>query len=56
MHPILLEGLARSQTAEMRAGAGRRRAASRCRPKVSMRQQVGWALMQLGLRLAVGQG
>jgi len=52
MHPIVMQALASQRTAELQAAA-----VSCHRPPVgtgsSIRQRIGWALVQVGLRLAV---
>jgi hypothetical protein len=55
MYPVVIQAMASQRIAEMRAAA-----ASRRRPPApdretasSVRQRVGWALIDVGLRLAV---
>jgi len=52
----LIEQLASQRVAEVRAEArGHRAVAKASKPAPSIRQRAGWALVQFGLRLAVGQ-
>jgi hypothetical protein len=60
MHPALLEGLASQHAEELQAAKHRRAAerarisaASRAKPPPSITQRAGWALIQVGLWLAV---
>jgi hypothetical protein len=55
MNPALLQALARQRTAEMRTAAanGHRRPAQPSTAAWPVRQRIGWALVQVGLRLAV---
>jgi hypothetical protein len=57
MHPAFVEALASQRTAELRTTVGScHRAAARSNgPASSIRQRVGWVLVQVGLRLAVRQ-
>jgi hypothetical protein len=51
-----IEQLASQRAGELRAEARRHRAVAKAsKPATSIRQRAGWALVQLGLRLAVGQ-
>ena len=53
---FFIEQLASQRTAELRAQARPHRAVAKAsKPAPSIRQRAGWALVQLGLRLAVGQ-
>jgi hypothetical protein len=55
MHPRLMETLSRQHAAELRGPAyrsGRSGAVTRAAPRRAMRQQMGWALVEIGLRLA----
>ncbi len=55
MHPYLIEQLAREHRRELRSAARQRiRAVPRRRrgPRRSARHRAGWALIELGLRLA----
>ena len=53
---FFIEQLASQRAAELRAEARRHRAVAKAsKPALSIRQRAGWALVQLGLRLAVGQ-
>lgn len=49
MHPELLQSLARSHAADLRADASRHPA----RRRTPVRMAAGWVLIELGLRLAV---
>jgi hypothetical protein len=55
MHPIFIQALVSHRIAELRAAAvSRHRPPSRpAQTASSVRQRVGWALVQVGLRLAV---
>jgi len=55
MHPIFIQALVSQRITELRAAAvSRHRPPSQpTRTAFSVRQRVGWALVQLGLRLAV---
>jgi hypothetical protein len=55
MHPTLLQALASQRTAEMRtaAASGHRPPAQPGNAAWLVRQRIGWALVQAGLRLAV---
>jgi hypothetical protein len=55
MNPALLQALASQRTAEMRTAAanGHRRPAGPSESAWPVRQRLGWALVQVGLRLAV---
>ena len=55
MHPIFIQALVSQRIAELRATAvPRHRPPSQpARKASSVRQRVGWSLVQLGLRLAV---
>jgi hypothetical protein len=59
LHPTVAEGLVRERQAELlRAAevARLRRSARRLPPGPSpLRRRVGWALVEIGLRLAVGR-
>jgi hypothetical protein len=56
MYPTLLPALASQRAAEMRtAASGHRRPAQPSRAAWPIRQRIGWALVQAGLRLAVRQ-
>ena len=57
MHPAFVEALASQRTAELRATVVSRHqvAARSSGPASSIRQRVGWVLIQVGLRLAVRQ-
>jgi hypothetical protein len=56
MHPTLLQALASQRAAEMRAAAsGHHQPALSSKPARPIRHRVGWALVQVGLRLAVGR-
>lgn len=57
MHPAFIEALASQRTAEMRATrVSRHQMAGRAsEPVLPIRQRFGWALVQVGLRLAVRQ-
>jgi hypothetical protein len=58
MHPyFFIEQLASQHAAKLRAEARWHRAVAKAsNPAPSVRQRAGWALVQLGLRLAIGQG
>jgi hypothetical protein len=54
MYPTLLQALASLRAAEMRtAGGGHRQPAHPSKAVWPVRQRIGWALVQVGLRLAV---
>jgi hypothetical protein len=55
MHPIFIQALASQRIAELRAAAvNRHRPPAQPRQTApSVRQRVGWTLVQVGLRLAV---
>jgi hypothetical protein len=55
MYPTLLQALASQRTAEMRtaAASGHRPPAQPSNAAWQVRQRIGWALVQVGLRLAV---
>jgi hypothetical protein len=55
MHPTIMQALVSQHTTEMRAAAVRRHqaAAQPREPASSIRQRIGWVLVQAGLRLAV---
>lgn len=55
MHPHLMKALACQRAADMRAAAvdRQRTAAQASGPVTSIRQRVGWALVQIGLWIAV---
>jgi hypothetical protein len=54
MHPIVTQALARQRIAELQAAASCHRPPSQPgQTAYSVRQRVGWALVQAGLRLAV---
>jgi hypothetical protein len=55
MYPTLLQALASLRAAEMRtaAASGHRRPAQPSKAVWPVRQRIGWALVQVGLRLAV---
>ena len=55
MHPIFIQALVSQRIAELRAAAMTRPRppAQPTRTASSVRQRVGWALVQVGLRLAV---
>jgi hypothetical protein len=56
MHPALLHALASRRTAELRAAASGRHQPARSRtPARPVRYRIGWALVHVGLRLAVGR-
>jgi len=58
MYPTLLQALASQRSAEMQtaAASGRRPPAQPSNAAWQVRQRIGWALVQVGLRLAVRQG
>ena len=54
MHPIALQALASQRIAELAAAASCHRPPSQpTQPASSLRQRIGWALVQVGLRLAL---
>jgi hypothetical protein len=57
MHPIIMQALASQRIAQLRAAAvSRHRRPSQpagTASSISIRQRIGWALVQVGLRLAV---
>ncbi len=57
MYPALLQALASQRAAEMLMAAvnGHRRPASSGKPARIVRQRIGWALVHVGLRLAVSR-
>ena len=58
MHPARIEALARQHVVQLRseaASAGTAAASNVSAPSPSARQRAGWALIQLGLWLAVPQ-
>ena len=57
MHPVLVQALASQRAAQMRMAAvtGQRQPAHQGKPARPVRQRIGWALVHVGLRLAVGR-
>ena len=56
MHPYLLEQQIKARNENLRRELSRPRAASaRHRPRPSLRHDLGWLLIGLGLRLALGR-
>jgi hypothetical protein len=53
MNPEMLVKLANQRTGELQDTARAAHASRRCRPHDSIRQRTGWALVQVGLRLAL---
>jgi hypothetical protein len=55
MHPVFIQAMASQRIAEMRTAAASRRRppAPATETAPSVRQRVGWALIDVGLRLAV---
>jgi hypothetical protein len=55
MHPTLLRALASQRAAEMLAAASSHHQPALFKPTRPIRHRIGWALVQVGLRLAVGR-
>jgi hypothetical protein len=57
MHPALLQALASQRAAQlpMTVVNGHQQPASSTKPARLLRQRIGWALVQVGLHLAVGR-
>jgi hypothetical protein len=53
MNPELLVKLANQRTDELKDTATAAHASRSCRPRDSIRQRIGWAMVQVGLRLAL---
>lgn len=57
MHPALLHALSSQRAAQVRTAAatGQRQPAHPSKRSRPVRQRIGWALVHVGLRLAVGR-